>query len=79
MSDPVSQWRAKVNIASNRVGAINTALIAIQELHKPRFIGTESDGTPMYACMHCIREEGICKTRKLADEALAEHSNKETQ
>ena len=55
------------------IPVMRTALEQIQELHKPRFIGTESDGTPMYACLHCIREKGTCKTRKLADAALTDH------
>ena len=61
------------------IPVMRTALEQIQELHKPRFIGTESDGTPMYACMHCIREEGTCKTRKLAYEALTDRMARTNQ
>lgn len=47
------------------------ALVAIQEEHKARFIGTQEDGTPIYACMVCLVDDnGTCKTRRLADDAL---------
>ena len=54
------------------IPVMRTALEQIQELHKPRFIGTESDGTPIYRCLSCIggTYSGSCATRKLADEAL---------
>ncbi|GGJ56094.1 hypothetical protein [Glutamicibacter ardleyensis] len=51
----------------HRIPLMKTVLEQITALHEPRFIGTESDGTPRYACLQCF--EGACKTYKLLTDA----------
>lgn len=54
------------------IPVMRTALEQIQAQHKPYFIGTESDGTPIYSCLMCVgTSHGGCATRKLADAGLA--------
>lgn len=67
----------KIHGLSAEGEAYRTALVAIQEHHKARFIGTQEDGTPIYACMVCLVDDnGTCKTRRLADDALTARTTK---
>lgn len=62
------------------IPVMRTALEQIQAQHKPYFIGTESDGTPIYRCLSCVGTyNGSCATRKLADAALTDRMARTNQ
>ena len=70
MSNSVNQWRNKVNAASDRVGNMRAALVAIQELHKQVWVPKPFPGG--YICELCDIPlgEDPCLTWVLADDAL---------